>query len=291
MKQTVIVYNNYVEISRKSERLFIKTAHTKNSFPLSNIDGILIFGKAKLTSDAISLCMKRQIPILLLNIYGGVKAQILPPINSETMRKRLKQVGLYFLKRFDIAKYIVKRKCLEIEYVFDIDLDYFKIKVDQVNNYAVLLGLEGQVSKIMFQKFEEMIEPTSFNFKERNYHPPKDEVNALLSFVYTLGYNLSTALILLKGFDPYVSFLHSKRGAHAAFSSDLMEIIRPKLTHFCGEILLNKLITKEDFIKKDNYIMMKKASIPKILTEFSEIKEELLEILKEFFVEFEEFKF
>ncbi|MCD6490456.1 MAG: CRISPR-associated endonuclease Cas1 [Thermodesulfobacterium sp.] len=291
MKQTVIIYNNYVEISRKSERLFIKTAYTKGSIPLSNVDGILIFGKVKLTSDAISLCMKKQIPILLLTIYGQIKAQILPPLNSEAMKKRLKQVGLYFLKRLDIAKYLVKRKCLEIEYVFDINLEHFKIKVESASNYAVLLGLEGQVSKMMFQKFEEMINLTSFTFRERNYHPPKDEVNALLSFVYTLGYNLSTALILLKGFDPYVSFLHSKRGAHAAFSSDLMEIIRPKLTHFCGEILLNKLITKNDFIKKGNYIMLKKPTISKILTEFNETKEDLLELLKEFFIELEKFEF
>ncbi|QER42729.1 CRISPR-associated endonuclease Cas1 [Thermodesulfobacterium sp. TA1] len=291
MKQTVIIYNHYVELSRKAERLFIKTAHTESSIPLSNIDGILIFGKVKLTSDAISLCMKKQIPILLLTIYGQIKAQILPPIGSETTKRRLKQVGLYFLKRLDIAKYLIKRKCLEIEYTFDINLEHFKVKVEKVSDYAVLLGLEGQVSKLMFQKFEEMIRPTSFTFRERNYHPPKDEVNALLSFIYTLGYNLSTALILLKGFDPYISFLHSKRGSHAAFSSDLMEIIRPKLTHFCGEILLNKLITSDDFMKKDDCIMLKKSSIAKVLTEFSNIKENLLELLKEFLIEFEGVEF
>lgn len=291
MKQTVIIYNHYVELSRKAERLFIKTAHTESSIPLSNIDGILIFGKVKLTSDAISLCMKKQIPILLLTIYGQIKAQILPPIGSETMKRRLKQVGLYFLKRLDIAKYLIKRKCLEIEYTFDINLEHFKVKVEKANDYAILLGLEGQVSKLMFQKFKEMIRPTSFTFRERNYHPPKDEVNALLSFIYTLGYNLSTALILLKGFDPYISFLHSKRGSHAAFSSDLMEIIRPKLTHFCGEILLKKLITSDDFMKKDDCIMLKKSSISKVLTEFSNIKENLLELLKEFLIEFEGVEF
>ena len=68
MKQTIIVYSNYVEVSRKGGRLYIETPKTKCSIPLSNIDGILIFGKSYLTSEAISLCMKKQIPIILFTI-------------------------------------------------------------------------------------------------------------------------------------------------------------------------------------------------------------------------------
>ncbi len=291
MKQTVVVFSNYVKLSRKAERLFIKTYKTKNSIPLSNIDGILIFGKAILTSDAISLCMSKRIPIVLLTTFGKIKALILPPASSEAMNKRLKQVGLYIFKRLDIAKYIVKRKCLEIEYVFETDLMDIKLSIEKVNEYSHLLGFEGQASKIMFEKFSGILERTAFRFKERNYYPPKDEVNALLSFVYTLGYNLAIGLILLKGFDPFISFLHSKRGKHASFASDVMEIIRPKLTHFSAELLLQKKLTKNNFVKDDTKIMIKKPAVNIILEEFNHIKEDLIDLMKEFLMEFESFKY
>ena len=291
MKQTIVIYSNYVEISRKSERLLIQTPKGKGSIPLSNIDGILIFGKASLTSEAMSLCMKREIPIILFTIYGQIKAQIMPPANSSAMNKRLKQVRLYFLKRLNVAKYLVIRKCIEIECVFNANLEEIKLKIERVNDYAPLLGLEGQATRIMFQIFEDMIRETGFKFTDRNYRPPKDEVNALLSFVYTLGYNLATGLILLKGFDPFVSFLHSKRGKHAAFASDLMEVIRPKLTHFSAELLLNKLVKKDDFHEEKSYILLKKPAVYKILEEFNKIKEELMDLMKEVLISVEKFEF
>jgi len=143
----------------------------------------------------------------------------------------------------------------------------------------------------MFQKFEKMIRGTGFKFLDRNYHPPKDEVNALLSFVYTLGYNLATGIIILKGFDPFVSFLHFKRGKHAVFASDLMEIIRPKVTLFSGELINKSKIIKEDFVKENNYFLLKKQAIYKILEEFNQLKEELITSMKKFLTEFENFDF
>uniref|UniRef100_A0A7V4N407 CRISPR-associated endonuclease Cas1 n=1 Tax=Thermodesulfobacterium geofontis TaxID=1295609 RepID=A0A7V4N407_9BACT len=291
MKQTVIIYSNYVEISRKGERLFVKTPKTKSSIPLSNIDGILIFGKSYLTSEAISLCMKKQIPIILFTIYGKIKGQILPPAVSEATNKRIKQFGLYFFERLEIAKYLVKMKITEIEHTFNTELEELKLKIDKATDYASLLGIEGIATKVMFQKFEKMIRDKGFKFLDRNYHPPKDEANALLSFVYILGYNLATGVIILKGFDPFISFLHSKRGKHAVFASDLMEIIRPKLTLFSAKLIIENKIIKEDFVKENNYFLLKKQAIYKILEEFNQFKEELITSMKKFLTEFENFNF
>ncbi|MEO0241408.1 MAG: CRISPR-associated endonuclease Cas1 [candidate division WOR-3 bacterium] len=291
MKQTVIIFSHYVKIRKKGGRLIINTNKIKNTLPVSNIDGILIYGKVFLTSDAISLCVSKKIPIILLNKYGKIKALIIPPDTSEFMNKRLKQTGLYFLKRFDIAKYIIKRKISEIENMFDINLEHFKLEVERANDYASLLGIEGLTSRLMFKNFAEMLKDTDFEFEERSYHPPKDEVNALLSFVYSLGYNLAIALILLKGFDPYISFLHTKKGSHAAFASDLLEIIRPNLTFFTLDLLLNKEIVKNDFNKDGSSIFIKKSSIYKILEKFNTLKDELIDLMKEFLIDIEKFNF
>ncbi|MEZ0344239.1 MAG: CRISPR-associated endonuclease Cas1 [Caldimicrobium sp.] len=282
MKQTIIIYKNTaVEISRKGERLHIETPHQKTSLPLSNIDGVLIFGRARITSEALSLCAKNSVPVILLSVYGYIKAQILPPFNSQSTNTRIKQVALYLNNRLEVAKYFVKKKCTEIEYTFDLDLEEIKASIEITKDFTSLLGLEGQASRLMFQSFGELIEETDFTFKERSYHPPKDEVNALLSFLYTLGYNLSLSVIALKGYDPFVSFLHVKRGRHASFASDLVETIRPKLTRFAAELLTGGTITLQDFDKDNKGFFLKKRALYGVVEEFNKLKESLVNTLKE----------
>lgn len=289
MKKTVIITSNFVELSRKAERINIKTPHTERGLPITDIDGILLYGRASLSSEAISLCAKNKIPIIILTQYGTVKGLILPPDCSFGLRRRLKQAMLYFQKRLEVAKYIVKRKILEIEYCFDLDLEDYKLKVERVSEYAPLLGLEGVASNLMYEKFSDQISQTGFVFKGRSYNPPKDETNALLSFVYTLGYNLSIGLILVKGFDPYISFLHTKKGDHASFASDLMEIIRPHLTLFAADLLNSGKLSYGDFNKVDKGYFLTKVSLSKILEEFTNKKEDLTALMREFLMELEDF--
>jgi CRISPR-associated protein Cas1 len=263
MKQTVIVYSHFVEISRKSDRVCIETPKLKSELPLPNIDGILVFGKAKLTSEVISLCMKHNVPILLLTQYGTLKGLILPPPQSEATSKRIKQFTLYYFKKIEIARLIVQRKCDEVEATFNLELSKSKEALKKANDLNQILGVEGSVSKAMFESFERLLSGTDLKFEERTYYPPKDEVNTLLSFVYTLGYNLALSLILLKGFDPFISFLHVKRGSHASFASDLVEIIRPQLTLFCAKLLQDGTVSKDDFSREQGAYLLKKRAVSK----------------------------
>lgn len=288
MKQTVVIFTDYAEIRRKANRLYIETPNTKGNLPITNIDGILIYGKAMITSDAISLCISEGIPIILLSHHGYIKAQILPPIKSEHTNKRIFQYRLYLFHSFDVARFIVLRKLLEIEYVFDLDLKDYKLRVSKSKNMSELLGLEGSASKLMFQSFAKIIKEKGYEFSERNYFPPKDEINALLSFIYTIGYNLTLAFILQRGYDPYISFLHVRRGHHASFVSDVLEILRPKLTDFTATLLVKEVISNGDFEVNDKVIRLKRKAVTVVLDEFSQIKEDLLDILKVFFKDFEE---
>jgi CRISPR-associated protein Cas1 len=290
MKQTVIVYSHFVEISRKSDRVCIETPKIKSELPLPNIDGILVFGKAKLTSEVISLCMKHNVPILLLTQYGTLKGLILPPPQSEATSKRIKQFTLYYFKKLEIARLIVQRKCDEVEVTFNLELNKSKEALKKANDLNQILGVEGSISKAMFESFERLLSGTGFKFEERTYYPPKDEVNALLSFVYTLGYNLALSLILLKGFDPYISFLHVKRGSHASFASDLVEIIRAQLTLFCAKLFQDGTVSKGDFHREHGAYLLKKQAVRRVLERFNPLKEELLVPMRLFLSDLESFE-
>ena len=76
-----------------------------------------------------------------------------------------------------------------------------------------LRGYEGEAASIYFGVFNELIlqQKKEFNFQGRNKRPPQDNVNAMLSFVYTLLTNQITSALEVVGLDPYVGYLHTDR--------------------------------------------------------------------------------
>jgi CRISPR-associated protein Cas1 len=122
--------------------------------------------------------------------------------------------------------------------------------VKEAYTFEQLLGMEGNVSNMMFKAFEKRLKgETGFkgSFK-RSYNPPLDEINGLLSFLYTLYYSYLLPQLVVEGFDPYVGFLHRRRGRHAILVSDVMEEARPYLTFLA--IPIYKEIYPEGFSSK-----------------------------------------
>src|SRR5690606_3349550 len=68
---------------------------------------------------------------------------------------------------------------------------------------------------------------TQWDFNQRNRRPPRDPVNALLSFVYALLVKECTVALLSEGLDPWWGFYHQPRHGRPALSLDIMEPLRP----------------------------------------------------------------
>src|SRR5438270_3102711 len=104
--------------------------------------------------------------------------------------------------------------------------------------------------------------PQPWRFEKRSAHPPKDEVNALLSLSYTLLYNRMTAHLNMIGFDPYQGFFHQVRHGHAALASDLIEGFRPLVADaLVLKLLRRKQLNPSDLLQeKGEYRMRAEAS-------------------------------
>lgn len=93
-----------------------------------------------------------------------------------------------------------------------------------------LLGIEGLAAKVYFAHFSRMVKgdalPTEWDFNNRNRRPPKDPINALLSFGYAMLVKECTVALLAEGFDPYWGFYHQPRHGRPALALDLMEEFR-----------------------------------------------------------------
>lgn len=128
----------------------------------------------------------------------------------------------------------LKRHKIDCEELLDIEK-----KVSNCNNIDTLRGLEGLASRIYFAHFKKLVSP--FEFKERVYYPPDNQVNVMLSLGYTLIHYRIVNSLEEKGFNPRIGFFHKGRGRHYALASDLMEPFR----HIAERITVSLIRRKE----------------------------------------------
>lgn len=109
--------------------------------------------------------------------------------------------------------------------------------IDQADSVDQLLGAEGRIAALYFGAFATMVRPRAgsddgeltFDFAGRNRRPPRDPVNALLSFGYALLAKELTVALLAAGLDPYWGIYHRPRHGRPSLALDLMEEFRPLL--------------------------------------------------------------
>lgn len=116
-----------------------------------------------------------------------------------------------------------------------------------------LRGIEGYAAKAYFAAFKCMVrgDRTAFAMTERSRRPPRDPINAMLSFVYTLLVNECIAACESVGLDPQVGFLHALRPGRPALALDLMEELRAPIADRLVLTLINRgQIKPDDFIDR-----------------------------------------
>ena len=117
--------------------------------------------------------------------------------------------------------------------------------VRDINDLSRLRGIEGEAAQLYFAHFDSLIlqQKTEFVFKGRSKRPPTDNVNALLSFTYTILANNCAAALQSVGLDPYVGFMHRLRPGRNSLALDLMEELRPVMADRFVISCINKRLT------------------------------------------------
>ena len=107
-------------------------------------------------------------------------------------------------------------------------LDDFRHKAERATSAETLLGLEGMAAKMYFSGFFSLLNGRhDFDVNDRNRRPPKDPVNAVLSFVYSLLVKELTVVLQSVGFDPMLGFFHRPRYGRPSLALDVAEEYRP----------------------------------------------------------------
>ena len=128
-------------------------------------------------------------------------------------------------------------------------------QVMEAGSLDSLRGLEGAAASVYFEVFDDMIlrSKETFYYRGRNRRPPLDNVNALLSFAYSLLANDCAAALEAVGLDAYVGFLHRDRPGRTSLALDLMEELRPCLAdRFVLSLINNRVLHAGDFEHTDS---------------------------------------
>jgi CRISPR-associated protein Cas1 len=269
--------------------------------PLHNLESIVTFGYTGASPKLMGACAKRNISILFMTEYGRFLARITGEVKGNvTLRKeqyrisdddkRCVMVGKNFIigKLYN-SKWIIERALRD--YSMRIDTDKLKSKSNYLSNAIKSLqdcenteqlrGIEGEAASIYFSVFDDMIlqQKEDFCFQTRNRRPPLDNVNAMLSFAYSLLSNMCASALELVGIDPYVGFIHKDRPGRVSLALDLMEEFRPVIAdRFVLTLINKKIIDKRSFIKKENgAVIMSDDARKTFLTYWQSRKQEIIQ--------------
>lgn len=151
-------------------------------------------------------------------------------------------------------------------------------KIRSCNDLEELRGWEGQAALSYNRLFDQMIlqQKEDFYFYSRTRRPPLDNVNAMLSFAYTLLANDIAAALETVGLDAYVGFMHRDRPGRISLALDMMEELRGIYAdRFVLTLINKKILNKNDFVKKENgAILMTDEAKKKFLSAWQKKKGE-----------------
>lgn len=271
------------------------------------LESIVIFGYVGVSPEAMHLCVENGISLVFLTPSGQFKARVTGEVSGNIHLRRtqyrwcdLEDKSLLLAKRFIYSKLINTRVSLKrtlrdhgdkiqielVEKVVSL-LDRQLKEVEKASTLNELRGVEGLASRYYFSVMSEqiLIKKDEFFFKGRVKRPPRDRVNALLSFLYTLLANDVTHALETVGLDPQAGFLHRDRPGRNSLALDLMEEFRVYMADRMMLTLINrKQLDKDDFIEKENGAYILKDEARKIvLKEWQQRKRE--EIQHPFFDE------
>lgn len=263
--------------------------------PIHNIEQIITFGYMGASPGLMKLCADNGVSLTFLSPQGRYISRSQGPTKGNVLLRKAQyknsddeSYSIHLCKLFIGGKIQNYRNILRrfirdngedaaIEYAAK-ELLRCKRKVLNADSIDSVRGIEGEAANTYFSVFSHLLlnQKDDFVFNGRNRRPPKDAINAMLSFVYTLICNDMTAALETVGLDPYVGFMHTLRPGRASLALDMMEELRAYLGDRLVLSLINRRqITIKDFLQQgDNGIIMTDSGRKTILVAWQNRKKE-----------------
>lgn len=236
-------------------------------FPLLNLEGIITFSYAGATPALMGECAQRGIQLTFMTPNGRFLARVNGMSQGNVfLRREQYRIADSDARSCTIARNMITGKAYNSRWVLEralrdhalrINQSLVKDASDKVQQLIQLIqcateldslrGLEGEAAAAYFGAFDELIlsQKADFIFDGRNRRPPQDNVNAMLSFAYTLLANDCAAALEAVGLDAYVGLLHQDRPGRKSLALDLEEELRAPFADRLVLTLINNRILQD----------------------------------------------
>lgn len=299
LHNTLYVTDPELYLALEGEAIVIrKEAKVALRLPLHNLENIVSFTYTGASPALMGACADRGIGLCFLSPGGRFRARITGRIQGNVLLRKTQYAvsedavrSAAIASSFVLGKIYNSRKVLQRairDHALIVDVDALRAASDSLKEMMPivsecasapdLMGFEGRAAKTYFGVFDQLIlqQRHDFYFIKRTRRPPLDNVNSLLSFLYTVLANEVASALEGVGLDPYVGFLHRDRPGRPSLALDLMEELRAVFVDRLALSLINRRQIKgRGFTQKESgSILMDDKTRKKVLSAWQERKRE-----------------
>ena len=273
---TLFVTTQGAYLTKDGETVVVKVEkEIRLRIPIHTIGGIVCFGNIMCSPFLMGFCAERDVAISFLTEYGRFLARVQGPVSGNVLLRREQYRRADDMNASaEMARAVLTGKLANCRTVLGRALrDHSdKLNTDEVREASqrinsslqrlqsdlplnVLRGFEGEAAHTYFSVFDHLItsQKEDFIFRERNRRPPLDNVNCLLSFLYTIVLHDVRSALESVGLDPAVGFLHRDRPGRPGLALDMMEEFRPFMADRLTLSLINlKQVQTKGFKKMES---------------------------------------
>jgi len=302
---TLFVTTQGAYLSKDGETVTVKVEQeVKLRIPIHTLGGIVCFGNVSASPFLMGFCAEKDVAMSFLTEYGRFLARVQGPVSGNVLlRKEQYRRSDDASASVEIARSVLIGKLANSRTVLQRALRDHGGKIDQAlmqravqligaalkrlpdeNDLNTIRGIEGDTARIYFDVFDHLIvaQKEDFIFNGRNRRPPLDNVNCLLSFLYSmLAHDVRSALESV-GLDPQVGFLHRDRPGRPGLALDMMEEFRPFFADRLALSLINLAqVNKKGFTQMETgAVLMNDETRKTLLVTYQQRKQD--EILHPF---------
>ena len=269
----VTLPESYVHLDNNTVRLEVEH-ETRLRVPLHHLGAVVCFGQVSVSLPLMHRLAEDGVALVLLDANGRCKARLEGAVSGNVLLRQA-QYRLAGDSSFAIGvarnciagkvrncRQVLLRGARESKAEDDAavlarganDLAASLRALPAAGDLDTLRGIEGEAARQYFAALNYLIRPTAredFRMDGRTRRPPRDRVNALLSFLYSLLMNDCRSAIEAAGLDPQIGFLHAVRPERAALALDLMEEFRPWADRLALTLINRGQVKADDFVLRE----------------------------------------
>ena len=273
---------------------------TKLRVPLHHLHAVVCFGHVGISAPLMHRLAEIGIALVLLDANGRFKARFEGAVTGNVLLRQaqhravdnpaftLEAARALVAGKLKNQRHVLLRGAREAKQLDDeshltraaLDLAASIRALSEAATLDTLRGIEGEAARTYFEAINLLVRPdlrNAFVMNGRSRRPPRDRMNALMSFLYAMWMNDCRSALEAAGLDPQLGFLHAVRPGRAALALDLVEEFRPLADRLALTLINRGQLSSADFVEREGGAVMLEGDARKaVVVAYQERKQDAL---------------